>query len=437
MKSRFGLLLVAAVAVFGIAAAVRLTSADDHPARLAVVDADGRLSTMDGLGGSRVTYDVPGTVFRFPAWSPDGSRIAAVGQTEDGTGVYVFSTEGGAGDPPAPTAIYSSKDQPPFYLYWTPDSRQLTFLTTESVGLALRVAPADASGRDSIVHQGAPMYWTWLDAANLEVHAGSGPEGLVGELGLDGGPVANRVASPGVFRAPAVTRDGRYRSFVLARTDSGSGSAPANLVVAARDGSASHEIPIFGIPAFGFDPTGTALAFIAADEPSDGVPALPVGPLRIVDAVSGSLRTMLDASVVAFFWAPDGRTIASLRLEAPGGIEARSRTGGRLASTEQAARPPGADLAQAGGFALHLDFTDVASGARRSERTVRVSELFVTQLLPYFDQYALSHRLWSPASTSVVLPLVDGGGETGLYVILVDGSEPSRVADAAMGFWSP
>ncbi|HEV8489389.1 MAG TPA: hypothetical protein VGQ58_06335 [Candidatus Limnocylindrales bacterium] len=430
-------LAVAALAVIGIAIVARLATADGRAARLVVVDRDGSLSTMDGHGGSVVSHPVAGATFQFPAWSPDGSRIAAIGQAQGVFGVYVFDART-SGQPPAPTVVYESAAQPPFYLYWTPDSRQLTFLTTESDGLALRVAPADASAHDSILRRGAPLYWTWLEPDRLAVHSGAaGPDGFLGEIGLDGAAVENQVAAPGVFRAPAVSRDRRYRSYVGPAGDPGSGEGdfPPRLVVEGRDGSGRHEIPVFGIAAFSFDPTGQALAFIAADEPTDEPLPLPVGPLRIVDALSGSVRTVLDASIVAFWWAPDGRTIASLRLDAPGGIEARSADGAQVAAVGQA--PPGRnELAQAEGFALHVVFTDVPSGAGRSERAVRVSGLFATQLVPYFDQYALSHRLWSPDSRSIVLPLVDGGA-TGLYVIPADGSEPARLVDGAMGFWSP
>jgi TolB protein len=384
-----------------------------------VVDPAGSLSTVDRRGGAVVSHDVPGATFQFPAWSPDGSRFAAIGQAEAGFGVYVFDSRTNAVEPPAPTIIYQSRDRPPFYLYWTPDSRQLTFLTTESDGIALRVAPADGSAAGSILRQGAPMYWAWLEPDTLEVHSGAGnPDAFLGEIGLDDGAVGSQVAGPGAFRAPAVSQDRRYRSYVK----SGSDGAAGQLVVEGRDGSGHHEIPVFGIAAFSFDPTGRALAFIAADDASDELLPLPVGPLRILDPASGSVRTVLDGAVVGFFWSPDGRTIASLRLEIPSGIEARVGDG-RVAAADA-------------GFALQLVFADPASGAVRSERLVRVSGLFATQLLPYFDQYALSHRLWSPDSASIVLPLVDGA-ETGLYVIPADGSEPARLADAAMGFWSP
>jgi len=59
--------------------------------RIAVVDAAGRLTTMDADGGSVATYGQAGVSYRFPAWSPDGSRIAAVATTPTGNAVHVFA----------------------------------------------------------------------------------------------------------------------------------------------------------------------------------------------------------------------------------------------------------------------------------------------------------------------------------------------------------
>ncbi len=59
--------------------------------RLAVVDAAGQLSTTDALGGSVVRYGDAGIAFSIPAWSPDGTRIAAIGARAGETAVYVFA----------------------------------------------------------------------------------------------------------------------------------------------------------------------------------------------------------------------------------------------------------------------------------------------------------------------------------------------------------
>ena len=80
---------------------------------IAVVDANGALTTMDERGGSVVSYAVPGVVFGFPTWSPDGSRIAAVGTTAVDTSIYVFTVRpGDPGGGTRPVVIYRSPNRP-------------------------------------------------------------------------------------------------------------------------------------------------------------------------------------------------------------------------------------------------------------------------------------------------------------------------------------
>jgi TolB protein len=395
--------------------------------RLAVVDVAGTLTTIDRTGGGVVTYAPPDTTFQFPAWSPDGSRIAAIGAGPDGTGIYVFVARAATDPSTEPAVIYKSANRPPFYLFWGPDSRQITFLTTEPDGLALRIAPADASTADSIVRSGAPMYWDFADAGNLLVHSGlSGPAGFLGEVGLDGAVVEGTAGTPGVFRAPAVSRDGRYRAFVAA------GDGVNGQVVVQARGAADHaRAPVFGPAALSFGPVGDQLAFIGPDQASSNTIPLPVGPLRVLDPAVGEPRTLLGGSVVAFLWSPTGTEIAVFSIETPGTVTEASERGIVLASSS------GGAPTAAAGVDLRLAFVEVADGSIRSERTVRLSDLFVNQVLPFFDQYALSHRFWSPDGTAIVLPVVGDGDVTKLWVIPADGTDAVAVATAEMGFWSP
>ena len=66
-----------------------------------------------------------------------------------------------------------------------------------------------------------------------------------------------------------------------------------------------------------------------------------------------------------------------------------------------------------------------------------LSPLFINQVLPYFDQYALSHRLWSPDGSSILLPVVGEDGTESLHVVPADGSPVRVLAPGSMGFWSP
>jgi hypothetical protein len=79
---------------------------------------------------------------------------------------------------------------------------------------------------------------------------------------------------------------------------------------------------------------------------------------------------------------------------------------------------------------------DVASGDIRARPVVQVGQLFIDQLLTYFDQYALSHRLWAPDSSSILLPVVESDGVTRIALISRNG-DPPRTIDGAVGFWSP
>ncbi|HTG41486.1 MAG TPA: hypothetical protein VK697_07705, partial [Methylomirabilota bacterium] len=228
LRAAVALTLVAAIVVFGALGGARLAgipsetpSPTPHPARLVAVDANGELATMDGLGGAVVPYPAPGVQFGFPAWSPDGTHIAATGLGGGSGTIHVFAVPpsgatgatatpaatvpGGSADAAAddPGVIYRSSDAQPFYLYWTPDSRQVGFLTQEANGISLRIAPADGSVAATTIRQGAPLYWDWVDPGRLLAHiGGSGLDAFVGEVGLDGRPDDATVITPDTSPSP-------------------------------------------------------------------------------------------------------------------------------------------------------------------------------------------------------------------------------------------
>ena len=153
--------------------------------------------------------------------------------------------------------------------------------------------------------------------------------------------------------------------------------------------------------------------------------AFPIGPLRLIDTATGAVRTLLDGTVVGFFWSPDGRTIAVLRLQAGSGSTTAGRPGVgphgiSLAAGGAAAGSPSAVPTPVPNPEVHLLFVNVADGAVRSDRVVQLGRTFVNQFLPYFDQYALSHRVWAPDSSSLLLPITDETGRERLAIIPPD-----------------
>jgi TolB protein len=96
----------------------------------------------------------------------------------------------------------------------------------------------------------------------------------------------------------------------------------------------------------------------------------------------------------------------------------------------------GSVKAAAKGVKLRLSFVNVETGTIRSHWTFAISDVFIEQVLPYFDQYALSHHVWSPDGATIALPVVADGSER-VMVVRADGSGARRVADGLEGFWSP
>jgi dipeptidyl aminopeptidase/acylaminoacyl peptidase len=402
--------------------------------RVAYSDASGALSVVDASGGAPVSLAVPGIVLGQPAWSPDGTRIAALGFGQDFTGIYVFDVSAGAGGGPARQVVaYRSADHAPFYLYWSPDSRRIAFLADEAVGISLRIAnvdgsaPLDGPAHDGILRTGTPLYFQWDGATRLFLHVGAGTGAFVGEVGLDGALAGTTMPGVGDFRAAAASGDGRYLA------DGQGGPGAATIVVVSRDGTSRQQLAVAGPAAFAFDPAGTGLASIAAVRPAATPVGFPLGPLRLLDPRTGAARTLQDGSVIAFWWSPDGRTIATLAL-APAGAPSADRTA-VLAAATLASPLPSASPSPA--LEVHLAFVDVASGAVRGDRVVRLGDDFVQSVLPYFDQYALSHRTWSPDSTAIVLPLLDVTGQARAVVLGADGGAGRPIADATSAAWSP
>ena len=390
---------------------------------IALLGGDGTLSIVDADGRRVSLADSTDGILGFPAWSPDGSRIAVtrMRQTEDA--IVVFDVEAAsAGAAVEPVVILQSATIDPFYLFWTPDGEDVSYLATEAGALAMRLAPADGSapldgsGDGAVVRSGNPFYYDWIGRDRLLAHIGVGVDAFLGEIGLDGKPIAPALEAPGDFRSAVVSRDEASIGFVRVG-DTGAGE----VVIASRDGSNERAMPVFGTSAIVFAPTGSTIASIGPDSPVQAAAGFPLGPLRLIDAETGDVRTLLDGFVVGFWWSPDGKTIAALRVQPE-----------TAPTSSLVPRPSGAEAPTE----VRLLFVDVATGDIRSEPAVQPGQRFISQVLAFFDQYALSHNVWAPDSSSILLPEVLPDGTTRVTVRFVDGAPPVAL-DGEIGFWSP
>ena len=393
------------------------------PGRIVFVNPQGQIGAVAPDGQDRRLLTEDGHRFIFPAWSPAGDRIAAIGGDTLETGVYTL--------PDAPeadvTTLYASSTFSPIYLYWSPDGRHVSFIAQTEEALGLYLAPAGGDADSRLLHTGQPFYWHWLAGGDqLLVHTnGSAPDARLAFLDIDDARLRDNLGQPGYFQAPAISAGEEYVAF--AEVSAGN---ERQVVIQNRSGETVQQLPHFGAVALGWNPAEDVLAYISPS-PDDRQALLNFyGPLRLADVATGEVATLASGAVIAFFWSPDGRSIAYFTLSGAG-----SEFNAALSGEGRFLRRAG-QAQQQGPPRLSLWLADVESGQSQLLLTFEPTTVFLRQFLPFFDQYALSHRLWSPDSRALVVPLVEAETDR-LYVIPIDRREIWPIAEGSVGFWSP
>lgn len=406
-----------------------LPAAQERVDRIVFVNDNRQIETISPDGGSRRQITSDAKSYVFPAWSTDGRFIAAIGSTISGAGIYRMTDEATGG---SVEEVHFSGDEPPFYLYWSPDSRQITYLASDrSADLSLNIIDAGGENASRTIAVGNPMYWNWAeDSRQMLMHSGSGTSDsrlmMIDDFGR---PQQQRIADPGPFQAPGISASGRYWAY--SQYEAG---GTTWLVIDDRTESDDNRRRHAGSVAFSWSPAKDELAFISG---SQDVAFGSWGPLRLVDAQSGDIRLLSPDTVLAFFWSPDGRKIATISIPEQNNLgeqfEVRNEKGRRLArfAPDRAPQP----AAQTVPHSFSINVIDVASGEGLQLVESSLSAVFLTQFIPYFDQYAHSHQIWSPDSNSIVLPLTEGR-QSEITVVDTRNGRATPLAEGSIGFWS-
>lgn len=381
----------------------------DAAGLVAFITPDGRPAVVDPTSGARVRLDAAPQRAQFPTWSPDGDGVTVIAVRADGPGLDHYRLDAAGFE-----RRYVDTAAGPIYHGWSPDGARIALLTSGPGQLGLRLVDvaAGTDGAARLVAEGAPFYWDWSpDGGALLWHRnvlGDGAE--LALVPLDDALERRDVPAPGAFQSPAVSPSGAWLAYA-----SRDGGDTRRVVLERLDGEGERrELTHTGLAAVAWHPRRDLVAIQRAlvDGPHS------YGPLVLIDAETGDLERLTDDLSIAFWFAPDGGTIAYLTPVAGGAPGSERQVLERVQALPR--------------FSLRV--VDVATGLRRELAVVTPSLLFTGQYLPFFDQYARSHRLWSPQSDALVLPVMVAGVSV-IQVFGLDGSV-STLGSGDMPAWN-
>lgn len=381
--------------------------ASELPGRLLIRGTDGSLATVrpDGSDG-RVLVAARGQELRViqAAWAPDGSRVAW-SQVDAREGALqarlVTATATGEDVVETPMPVV------PFYLSWDPTSSRVGYLGAEDPERLVMgvVDGASAPSRVRYLARGSPLYFSWgPDGDRLLVHLG---DDRLAELDLNG-RLASLGAAPGLFQAPVwsgglqlwAERIGRRERQRIVGRDVASDE---RRVLATVDGAASIVA----------SPSGDRLALQGLNtgerdlfDRSVATRATDVG-VTIVDVATGRAERVTTRPAVAFSWSPGGE---------------------RLAILEPVYRVTGP-----------IRFRWVIwDGSDTIETEPFIAGIaLLTEIVPFFNQYAQSASMWSPDGRAFAYPVDAPPLGTTIWIQPVDGSPPFRLGPGAFVAWAP
>lgn len=388
--------------------------------RLAYLGGDGnvyvtsadRATTIALTDDATAAPEGGGLSYHRLSWSPDGRlAFAAVTRAGDAARSQLYVAESLAG----PVQVVGQSDEHfVIYIYWSPQPcpgrpgcRRLAYLIEEEDGIGLRLVEMEA-GRIENWRAGAgwPFYFSWApDGRSMVWHTGGARrQDEAARLVLydvERDQVELLPQTPGLFLAPAWSPQGDRWLGVAAAEDldqlqSFNGQEPVTLTSAPN-----------GEMVFAWSPAGDQVAYAIRKYTTDPF----YGPIYIFDLATGRSRRLTDVGlrILGFFWAPDGRRLGYITW-----------------------------LPLQNADWMQWRVYDLAEERDRGFKAFYPSAQ-MRFVISSFNQYAQSHRFWSPDGRYLVY--ADRNPNFVERVWLIDtlaeaGADPILIDTGSFGVWS-
>lgn len=390
----------------------------EGPGRLAYIGSDGNVYVTgpDGANTVAVTEDatVPpehmGLSYHRVSWSPAGQlALAAVERSMEGarSRLYVVERPGGPVRP-----VGRSDESFVIYIHWSPRPcgdgpacGRLAYLIEEQAAISLRLVefgPDTVSNRR--VGSGRPFYFSWSeDGRQILSHTGGArqnhPQARLTLFDLAAGEAEVLPQVPGLFIAPAWSPRADHWLLVSAEGRVNHLQQFSRQPVTLASAVDKHLT-------FAWSPQGDRVAYAVQEEGDEFL----FGPVQLFDRQSGRSRQVTEEGrrIAAFFWSPDGQKLAYLTRVTPNTAWLQWRVYDLVREQDR------------GYEAFNPSFQ-------------------MRMVVGSFNQYAQSHRFWSPDSRYLVYADRDSNRIERVWLVdtLADKwADPLFVAEGSIGIWS-
>lgn len=409
MLKRWGRLLPLILLGISISVAFAIDEVKNIPGKIAIVGDDYNIYTYIDASDNLIQLTDDASTdrhYQWTTWSTDG-RLAYFCCETSPDGETFISHDGIS----SPELANQNPGIFILYAYWSPadcgeDCRELAILINSQQGLALNLL-TDSDERNIInIGTGAPYYYHWDPTGTQMVfHRGNQDLDIYNRTQND---ISQSLAdSSGLFQAPVWSPiDNRILVALPGETDERS-----NLAIIENGETSILLEDISGFISFLWSPDGRYIAY------------------RTIDEFGYSGITVVgDIAIPAFFWSPDSEKIAYLTVT---GDDTRSA---------DATIPVGQNFAQDDSLAqLTWNVLDIESQTNLGYSSF-VPTFEMLYVFTYFDQFAPSHRLWSPDSRWLTFAGTLDSNQSTSQIYMLDtediNSEPQAIADGIFGIWS-
>ncbi|MEM8924746.1 MAG: hypothetical protein AAGD35_14680 [Actinomycetota bacterium] len=380
----------------------------DLPGLLAVGAGSG-LRITDPAGATElVITDVPAISAGQATWSPDGRRLAWSRSTVGGHEIVVTPADG------SPDSVSAAAGPAAIFLQWSAGGERIAYLRNDPGGRGIQIGTAVPGEPAVPLLAAGPLYLGWSPSApELALHVSGqqvlrANEAIVAAAEGEDRPGPDIVLeTSGGFTAPAWLDE---RTVVVA-VDDGLGLLDVNSGRVERLLEGGAEIQFVVSPdrrRLAYHIVGSTPGVSPIQAQGDGAEPLP--GLAVLDLDRRVSIPVAEVTPQAFEWSPDGTQLAFL--------------------TGAGDQGPGLSRWS------FWDGTDITSAP---PYTIATRDLAST--LPFFEQYAPSHRRWSPDGRAFVMvgaaAAEPSDATSGVLVHLVGTDEALvRVANGDYAFWS-